>query len=76
MNDAWPIQQERPHYVVIDKVCQVMSSLAALGQLYPPNGWLATTRLKVETWHYTRHTIDTLCVDWCNPGDKLDPNLV
>ncbi|KIJ30429.1 hypothetical protein M422DRAFT_187229 [Sphaerobolus stellatus SS14] len=76
MNDVWPNLNNRPHYIVIDKACRVMASLGVIGQLLPPHGWLATTQLKVETWHYTSHGIDDLCVEYCNPGDKIDPNLV
>ncbi|KIJ25002.1 hypothetical protein M422DRAFT_80518, partial [Sphaerobolus stellatus SS14] len=68
MNDVWPLPHQRPGFVVIDKACQVLASLNACGMLVPPNGWFShNTWLKVETWHYTRHVIDELCVTWCNP---------
>jgi hypothetical protein len=44
--------------------------------LLPPNGWLATTNIKVDPWHYNSHAIDELCITWCNPSDRHDPNLV
>ncbi|KAF8577058.1 hypothetical protein K439DRAFT_1365583 [Ramaria rubella] len=64
--DMWPAtnQEHRPSYIVIDKACKVMPTLHARNELVMPGGWLATTRFKVETWHYTCHDIDELCVNW------------
>ncbi|KAF8583236.1 hypothetical protein K439DRAFT_1349111, partial [Ramaria rubella] len=78
MTDVWPPDQpaKRPGYIVIDKACKVMLTLNQRNELLPPDGGLATTRLKVEMWHYTCHGINELCVSWCNLGDRHDPNLI
>lgn len=78
MNATWPVDDpsKRPTYLVIDKGCKVMATLHARQELLPPHGWMATTNLKVDPWHYNGHRIDALCVKWCNPNDEHDPNLV
>ena len=78
MNDTWPptSPENRPTYLAIDKGCKVMQTLAHEQLLFPPDGWMATTNIKVDTWHYNSHAIDELCVTWCNPNDRHDPNLV
>jgi hypothetical protein len=78
MNDTWPAThpEKRPTYLGIDKGCKVMQTLATEDNLFPPNGWMATTNIKVDPWHYNSHRIDQLCITWCNPSDRHDPNLV
>ena len=75
MNDTWPVAK-RPGYLAIDKGCQVMTTLDTHGELWTPGGWYSTTKLKVDPWHYNGHQIDALCVKYCNPTDRHDPNLV
>jgi hypothetical protein len=78
MNDTWPSShpERRPSFLAVDKGCQVMSTLDANGELIGNGGWMQTTRLKVDPWHYNGHQIDALCVNFCNPTDRRDPNLV
>lgn len=76
MNDSWPQQVDRPTYLGIDKGCKVMATLRQENNLLPPAGWLATTNIKVDPWHYNSHQIDALCITWCNPTDRQDPNLI
>jgi hypothetical protein len=78
MNDTWPSShpESRPSFLAIDKGCQVMSTLDVNGELIGNGGWMETTRLKVDPWHYNGHQIDALCVNFCNPTDRRDPNLV
>ena len=79
MNASWPAEQpeRRPTYLTIDKGCKVMATLNTRGELMPQNGgWMRTTNIKVDTWHYNGHGVDELCVRWCNPNDEFDPNLV
>ena len=78
MNDTWPanLPDKRPGYLAIDKGCQVMTTLDTRGELLTAGGWHSTTKLKVDPWHYNGHRIDALCVKYCNPTDRHDPNLV
>ncbi|KZP21408.1 hypothetical protein FIBSPDRAFT_740505 [Athelia psychrophila] len=78
MSDTWPADNPtgRPTYLGIDKGCKVMQTLHSENNLLPPNGWSATTNIKVNPWHYNSHQIDQLCITWCNPSDRRDPNLI
>lgn len=78
MTDTWPANNPagRPTYLGIDKGCKVMRTLRTEDNLLPPNGWLATTNIKVDPWHYNSHQIDDICIDYCNPNDRRDPNLI
>lgn len=79
MSASWPAGRpdRRPTYLVIDKGCKVMATLNARNELLPQaGGWMRTTNIKVDTWHYNGHAVDNLCVTWCNPNDEHDPNLV
>lgn len=76
MDATWPTHQGRPTYLGIDRGCKVIVVLANNNNLYPPNGWLATTNIKVDPWHWNGHAVDDICVRLCNPNDRLNPNLV
>jgi hypothetical protein len=78
MNDTWPADspERRPNFLSIDKGCLVMATLDVNDELTGINGWMTTTRIKVDPWHYNGHQIDELCVKYCNPTDRRDPNLV
>jgi hypothetical protein len=78
MNDTWPANnpERRPNFLGIDKGCQVMATLDVNNQLTGNHGWMRTTRIKVDPWHYNGHQIDALCIKYCNPTDRRDPNLV
>jgi hypothetical protein len=69
MNDTWPADspERRPNFLSIDKGCLVMATLDVNDELTGINGWMATTRIKVDPWHYNGHQIDELCVKYCNP---------
>ena len=53
-----------------------MATLDVNDELTGENGWMVTTQIKVDPWHYNGHQIDALCVKYCNPTDRRDPNLV
>ncbi|KZT20056.1 hypothetical protein NEOLEDRAFT_1076509 [Neolentinus lepideus HHB14362 ss-1] len=78
MNCTWSHDGEAkwPTFLAIDKGCKVMTTLNAPGELHGDNGWMQTTNIKVDTWHYNGHSIDALCMTWCNLNDKTDLNLV
>ncbi|KDQ58079.1 hypothetical protein JAAARDRAFT_129478, partial [Jaapia argillacea MUCL 33604] len=79
MGATWPAHNQhttRPTYLAIDKGCKVMTTLNTRQELQGAHGWMATTNIKVDTWHYNGHGIDDLCTTWCNPNDQHDPNLI
>src|ERR1700683_2742092 len=54
MNDTWPADnpEHRPNFLSIDKGCQVMATLNVNNELTGNYGWMRTTSLKVDPWHY------------------------
>ena len=63
-------------YICIDKACLVLWTCVSNGSW---ETWRKTSRLIVDTNHYTNHCVtDNLCHKWCNPAplDGSAPNLV
>ncbi|KZP05861.1 hypothetical protein FIBSPDRAFT_765317 [Athelia psychrophila] len=78
MSASWPADHPelRPTYLGIDKGCKVMATLNTRGELLQQDGgWMKTTNIKVDTWHFNGHGVDALCVEHCNPNDEHDLNL-
>ena len=76
LEKIYPTEESRPHYICIDKACQVLQTAIANGSW---NRWKKTTRFIVDSYHYINHrTLDYLCRKWCNPGplNSSAPNLV
>lgn len=76
MNAAWPTLEQRPTYLAIDIGCKVIRVLNTDENLDPPTGWLTTTNIKVDPFHYNGHGADSVCITLCNPNDRTDPNLI
>jgi hypothetical protein len=76
LNSIYSSGVPRPAYICIDKACIVLRHIQATGQL---QNWFNTSRLLVDSYHYTTHkATDELCRTWCNPAptDGSAPNLV
>jgi len=76
LQTVYPTEESRPAYICIDKACLVLRHSIANGSW---NMWRKTSRLIVDSYHYTNHkTTDFLCRKWCNPAptDGSAPNLV
>ncbi|KIJ55992.1 hypothetical protein M422DRAFT_239169 [Sphaerobolus stellatus SS14] len=55
MNDIWPSTEAelQSNYLSVDKACKIVGTMDTQNQLTGPIGWIHTTNLKVETWHFT-----------------------
>jgi len=76
LEKIYPTEESQPHYICIDKACQVLRTAIANGSW---NRWKIPTRFIVDSYHYiNHHTLDYLCCKWCNPGplNGSAPNLV
>jgi len=76
LEELFPVKEERPAYICIDKACQVFKT--ALGK-QKWRDWKETTRFIVDSYHYINHkATDIICRIWCNPAptDGSAPNLV
>lgn len=76
LEKVYPIQENRPSYICIDKACLLVASAISQGTW---DTWQETTRMIVDSYHYTNHKAsDYLCSTWCNPApeDNSAPNLV
>jgi len=75
LNAMYPTQDSRPDYICIDKACLVLRTAVTNNSW---DVWSQTTRLIVDSYHYTNHSADDkLCSTWCNPAptDGSAPNL-
>ena len=77
LQEVYPLQEDRPAYICIDKACQVMKT-AVINRVFWQE-WKNTTRFIVDSFYYNNHrATDTICRTWCNPApqDGSAPNLV
>jgi len=73
LKDTYSQKDTRPDYICIDKGCLVLKHCVTNGS------WLDTSRLIVDSYHYTNHRVeDFMCHKYCNPAplDGSAPNLV
>ncbi|KJA12989.1 hypothetical protein HYPSUDRAFT_111078, partial [Hypholoma sublateritium FD-334 SS-4] len=76
LEKVYPTSESKPNYICIDKACLLLANAISTGKW---DAWEPTTRMIVDSYHYTNHkATDQLCRDWCNPAPKdgSAPNLV
>jgi len=76
LKDTYPQKDTRPDYICIDKGCLVLKHCVTNGSWLE---WRDTSRLIVDSYHYTNHRVeDFMCRKYCNPAplDGSAPNLV
>ena len=76
LKDTYPQKNTRPDYICIDKACLVLKTCLTSGLWLE---WKDTSRLVVDSYHYTNHRVeDFMCRKYCNPAplDGSAPNLV
>src|SRR6266581_5797598 len=77
LKEVYPLQEDRPAYVCIDKACVVMKTAIIDRKIW--NEWKSSTQFIVDSYHYTNHcATDEICHTWCSPApqDGSAPNLV